>query len=223
MSSKLVNTSKAESGSTTKTENMGFSGGSKLGLIDKELLSKPVPLESASAFISAPNASFNKAQSSLASSSYQAQGYLRRFGGLGKAYAASLYGDQIDPGPISPVRVNLPPHTSYDEKPPKSVEADYQAGQVPCVHNVSTNHHLPVAFGFDGGADSPPPKKGLANSSNDPNFDYKGVTVADYEIQRPDPDSAWHQGEVEDFFQTLAKEEETEILSHRRVHTQSAA
>lgn len=63
----------------------------------------------------------------------------------------------------------------------------------------------------------------MANSINDPNFDYKGVSAADYEIQRPDPDSAWHQGEVEDFFQDLAKEENAEILFHRRVHTQSAA
>ncbi|KAK4691944.1 hypothetical protein P7C71_g5168, partial [Lecanoromycetidae sp. Uapishka_2] len=222
MSSKLANTVNVEITSAMRSENSIFSGAAKLGPVGKEVSPTVTPSSSTPAFKSAPSESLNKAQSSLASSSYQAQGYLPQFGGATKAYAASLYGDRIDQAPHSPVRVNLPPQTSYDEKGSKSGQPGYPAYEGTPVHNISINQNTPVNFGFDGGADAPS-LQGAANSSNDPNFDYKGVTVADYEIQRPDPESSWHQGEVEDFFQDLAKAEETEILSHRRIDTQSAA
>lgn len=224
MSSKLTYTSRTEeTAHTASTENMASGGAAKLGIIGKEPPSKGVPSSSVSAFKSAPKASLSKAQSSLASSLYQAHGYLPQFGGAGKAYAASLYGERSDQGLPSPARVRLPPYVSYEEKQTTLAPSSYQTYQGTNVHSLSSNHHTPVNFGFDGGADSPPVKKGIANSSNNAIFDYKGVTAADYEIQRPDPDSAWHQGEVEDFFQELAKDEESEIVSHRQVNTQSAA
>ncbi len=220
-SSKLANDYNSEATRIADMKDPASNGGANLGFFGSFK-----PVSSASVLKSAPNTSLSKAQSSLASSPYQAQGYLPQFGGAGKAHAASLYGGhggRSDQALPSPVRVSLPSYTSYEDKQTTFAQPSYHTYQGADVHNIPTNHHTPVNFGFDGGADSPPAKKGIANSSNDPKFDYKGVTVADYEIQRPDPDSAWHQGEVEDFFQELAKEEETEILSHRRGNTQSAA
>ena len=167
----------------------------------------------------APNTLLNKAQSSLASSSYQAQGFLPHHGGAGKASVASLYSDQAPP---SPVRVSLPSQASYGDKPIISPQLSCDTHEGANIYNASTILHNSVNFGFDGGADAPPAKD-LLNSSNDPDYDYQGVTVADFEIKRPDPDSAWHKGEVEDFFRDLAQEEETDIMSRRRENTQSAA
>lgn len=209
--------------SNTNTENKAIRGAAKLVGTGKDASVQASTSKSTLATRPASNVSLSKAQSSLASSSYQAQGYLPQFCGAGKAYTASLCGDRIDQAPPSTVRVNLPPHTSYEGNSNKTERGSYQAYQGADVHGVSTKYHAPITFGFDGGADAPPAKTAMANSINDPNFDYKGVSAADYEIQRPDPDSAWHQGEVEDFFQDLAKEENAEILFHRRVHTQSAA
>ena len=89
---------------------------------------------------------------------------------------------------------------------------------------------MPVNFGFDGGfdggSDVPAPEKNDAPTSNqhtNPNFDYKGVTTADYEIQRPDPNNEWHRGEVEDFFRDLAEKEQKEMSDHNRADTKRAA
>lgn len=85
---------------------------------------------------------------------------------------------------------------------------------------------MPVNFGFDGGSDAPAPEKNDAPTSNqhtNPNFDYKGVTTADYEIQRPDSNNEWHRGEVEDFFRDLAEKEQKEMSDHNRADTKRAA
>ena len=49
-----------------------------------------------------------------------------------------------------------------------------------------------------------------------PGFDYKGVTHADYEVKREDPNTTWHKGEVDDLFQELAIKEREEIRHHRQ-------
>ena len=170
-----------------------------------------------SPFKSLPNASINKAQASLASSKYQVHGFLPHSGGTGSA-TSFIFHDPSSQIPHSPVRVRIPSHETHRGRETVLASPNYRNQPTQSVHGITTDHHLPVNFGFDGGADSPTANNTNAASSNqhtDPNFDYRGVTTADYETQRKDCDSTWHQGRVEDFFQELGKREQKEILAHR--------
>lgn len=170
-----------------------------------------------SPFKSLPNASVNKAQASLASSKYQVHGFLPHSGGTGSATSSSFH-DPSSQLPHSPIRVSIPcPETQCSRGNPLASPSS----QVPPTHSVygvPRDHQLPVNFGFDGGTDSPTANNNNAATSNqhtDPNFDYRGVTTADYKTQRQECDSTWHQGRVEDFFQELGESEQKEILAHR--------
>ena len=168
----------------------------------------------------APNVAVSKAQSSLASSTYQAHAHLPQFGGAGKAHASSVYREQ---GSQRIPQVRLPSEDSYIDK---QYALEASSNRIHSPSTASTAYHNPVNFGYDGGRDSPPPKP-TVNSQNQqstrPAFDTMGVTLADYEIQRGDTNNAWHHGAVDDFFQDLRVRELETIASHQRVNTQSAA
>lgn len=170
-----------------------------------------------------PNLTASKAQSSLASSTYQAHGYLPLFDGAGKAHTSSVYREQgIQP---LPPQVRLPSEASYGDRLLSAETSNHQTRGL-SAHAASTTYHNTVNFGYDGGRDSPPPK--ITNAPEDkqssrPAFDTMGVTLADYDNKREDTNNAWHHGVVDDFFQDLREEELQNIASHQRVNTQSAA
>lgn len=172
--------------------------------------------DSVSLFKSEPDASVSKAPSSLASSSYQAHGYLPQFDGAGRAHAASLHQHQGNEPPSQQVRVSLPSSTSYAGSQKASTPSAYQDHCDPSTNNPTAAYLTPVTFGYDGGSDAKPSCDNDASktgSQSHPNFDYKGVTAADYEIQRESPDNEWHRGEVEDYFQEKAAEEHQKMAS----------
>ena len=168
------------------------------------------------------NVAVSKAQSSLASSTYQAHAHLPQFEGAGKAHASSVYHGQ---GTQRLPQVRLPSEDSYTDRQ-YTAEASANRINSSGTRTASTTYHNPVNFGYDGGRDSPPPKA-TVNSKNQqssrPAFDFMGVTLADYEIQRGDTNNAWHHGAVDDFFQNLRERELETIASHQRVNKQSAA
>ena len=187
-----------------------------------ELYTTSGPSSSASLSRINPNLAVGKAQSSLASSTYQAHGYLPQFDGAGKAHTSSVYREQgIQPLP----QVRLPSEALYSDRQHIAETSRYQ-NHGPSAYTASTTYHNPVNFGYDGGRDSPPPKTTKVpkdQPSTRPVLDYMGVTHADYDIKREDTNNAWHHGAVEDFFQNFREHELKTIASHQRVNTQSAA
>ena len=172
---------------------------------------------STSPFKSLPNASINKAQASLASSKYQVHGFLPHFGNTGST-TSSPFHDPSSQLPHSPTRVNIPFHDAQRGREKGPASPYYGNPPAQSVYGVPRDHQLPVNFGLDGGADSPAANninEASSNQHTDPNFDYRGVTTADYETQRKDCDNTWHQGKVEDFFQELGEREKKDILAHR--------
>ncbi|CAD6591607.1 MAG: hypothetical protein ASARMPREDX12_005276 [Alectoria sarmentosa] len=180
------------------------------------------PPSSASLARRNPNLAVSKALSSLASSTYQAHGYLPQFDGAGKAHTSSVYREQgIQPLP----QVRLPSEALCGDKQTAHEIANYQI-HGPSASTASTTYHNPVNLGYDGGRDSPPPKTTDVpkhKQSSRPAFDSMGVTLADFDNQREDTNNAWHHGAVEDFFQDLREQELQTIASHQRGNTQSAA
>lgn len=173
--------------------------------------------------ITKPNVAVGKAQSSLASSTYQAHGYLPQFDGAGKAQTSSVYREQgIRPAP----HVQLPSEAVYSDKQSPTDTSNHQVNG-PSAYNASTTYHNSVNFGYDGGRDSPPLKN--PNTLQDPRdkqpsqpmFDTMGVTVADFDKQRESTNNRWHQGNVKDFFHDLREHERLTITSHQRANHQT--
>ena len=171
-----------------------------------------------------PNLAVGKAQSSLASSPYQAHGHLPQFDGAGKAQTSSVYREQgIQPVP----HVHLPSETSYSDRQSPADTPNHRVNG-PSVYTASTTYHNSVNFGYDGGRDSPPLKN--PNTPNDPKdkqpsqsaFDTMGVTQADFDKQRESTNNRWHHGAVKDFFQDLREKERLIIASHQRSNHQKS-
>lgn len=205
-------------------ENTSSYGGRNSGVIGNGLFVKGRPAAAASSYKFDPNTAINKARSSLASSTYQAHGYLPNFDGASKAHTSSLYHDQTNQPP-SPVRVNLPSPAFYGGRQDLRTSSTRQFLGGSSAKKLSAPYHVPVNYGFDGGSDAPVAKNDATckdKQAEHKDFDYMGVTPDDYETHREDPNNAWHQGAVEDFFQDLA-EQESELMSRQRVNTQSAA
>jgi len=183
--------------------------------------------DSASLFKSKPDAAVSKAPSSLASSSYQAHGYLPQFDGAGKSHTASLHQYQGNGPPSQQVRVILPSSTSYAGSRMAPIPSTCQDCDDPSADNRTAAYLTPVNFGYDGGSDARPPAMNDAStitSQSHPKFDHKGVTAADYEIQRESPNNEWHRGAVEDYFQEIAANERQEMTSvHQYTTTKSHA
>ena len=171
-----------------------------------------------SPFKSLANASLSNAQASLASAKYQAHGLSLNFESAGNAYGSTRHHESNRWPHFSPIRVNIPScHALHRGTTPLS-SSSYQDQAIAHAYGASANPRIQVNFGLDGGAESPASKTAEAsrsNQDNDPNFDYRGVTTADYEIHRKDHDNSWHMGKVEDFFQDLSEMEHEEILAHR--------
>ena len=205
--------------SDAKAINTTRQGNKENKTTDAKPSSREVRSSSMSSFKSHPNVSVSKAQSLSSSYMYQAQNSTTRFNGAGKTDIAVTHPNQSNQLPLSLVRVNLPSHGTYASRQAilaTSTQGDYGNGS---GFKTSANHYIPVNFGLDGGADSPiPHQDGAANSNQhtNPNFDYKGVTTADYEINRGNPENQWHRGEVKDFFERLAAEEQKEIKAHQQ-------
>lgn len=180
------------------------------------------PTSSASLGRINPNLTVSKAQSSLASSTYQAHGHLPPFDGTGKAHTSSVYREQRNQ---QLPQVQLPSEDSYNDRQ-HTAEASSDQNQGPGARIASTVYHNQVNFGYDGGRDSPPPTTTVNSKdqqSTRPAFDYMGVTLADYENQRGDTNNAWHHGAVDDFFDDLRGRELETIASHQRVNNRGAA
>ena len=170
-----------------------------------------------------PNLTVGKAQSSLASSPYQAHGHLPQFDGAGKAQTSSVYREQgVQPLP----HVHLPSETSYSDKQSPGDTSDHRVNG-PSAHTASTTYHSSVNFGYDGGRDSPPlknpntpkdPKDPKDKQPSQPAFDMMGVTQADFNKQRESTNNAWHQGNVKDFFQDLREKECSIIAPQQRAN-----
>lgn len=179
------------------------------------------PSSSASLARANPNLAASKAQSSLASSTYQAHGYLPLFDGAGKAHTSSVYREQgIQPLP----QVRLPSEALCGSRQHATKTSDHEVHS-PSAYTASMTYHNSVNFGYDGGRDSPPPKttnNPIDKQSSRPKFDTMGLTLADYDNQREDTNNAWHHGAVEDFFQDLREQELKKVASHQSVNTQSA-
>ena len=207
--------------SENKGNNASNDGGNAGG-IGNGLYATIHPSSSASLARTNPDLAVGKAQSSLASATYQAHGYLPQFDGAGKAHTSSLYREQgIQPLP----QVRLPSEALYSDRQHTAETSSHQ-NHGPSAYTASTTYHNSVNFGYDGGRDSPPAKTTNApkdQQSTHPAFDYMGLTLADYDNQRGDTNNAWHHGAVEDFFQDLREQELKTIASHQRVNTQSAA
>ena len=179
------------------------------------------PPSSASLARMPPNLAASKAQSSLASSTYQAHGHLPQFDGAGKAHTSSVYREQgIQPLP----QVRLPSEVSHSDRHYANETSSNQISG-PSVRTAST-YHKSVNFGYDGGRDSPPLKTTVNTNDQQsvrPAIDYKGVTLVDNENQRGDTNNTWHHEAVEDFSQDVRGAELKKITFHQRVNTQSAA
>ena len=225
LADKMYGTKRAQANSTERqSENKGNTVSYKYGNI-ATIATGPyanVHPSPASLTTSNLNIAVNKAQSSLASSNYQAHGYLPQFDGAGKAHTSSVYREQgIQPLP----QVRLPPEASYGARYPVA-EASSSQIHGSSAFTASTTYHSPVNFGYDGGRDSPPPKtKNVPKDkqSSRPVFDSMDVTLADYDNQRQDTNNAWHHGAVEDFFHDLREQELQNIASHQRGNAHSAA
>lgn len=226
LADKINGTKRAQANSTEKqSENKGNAVSYKYdntGTIASGLYVNVRPSSSASLARTNPNLAVNKAQSSLASSTYQAHGYLPQFDGAGKAHTSTVYREQgIQPVP----QVRLPSEALYGDRQPAAQISSNQIHGL-SAYTASTTYHSPVNFGYDGGRDSPPPKTENVpkdKQSSRPAFDLMGVTPADYDNQRQDTNNAWHHGAVEDFFQDLSEQELQTIASHQRGNTRGAA
>ena len=174
-------TKRTHANMTENLENRGITHSHKFG--DTSITgSRPSangrPPSSASIAGTITNLAVSKAQSSLASSTYQAHGYLPQFEGAGKAHTSSVYRDQgIQPLP----HVRLPSEASYSQKKHATGTSSDQIHDSNS-NNAPTPYHNSVYFGYDGGRDSPPPK--TTNVPKDqqptrPEFDFMGVTPAD--------------------------------------------
>lgn len=222
LADKINRTKRAQADSTEKQFEYKGNAPHKYGNVASGPYANNRPPSSTPLARTNPNLAVNKAQSSLASSTYQAHGYLPQFDGAGKAHTSSVYREQgIQPLP----QVRLPSEALYSDGKHAAETSSHQM-HGPSAYTGATTYHNPVNFGYDGGRDSPPPRNKDApkdKQSSRPAFDTMGVTLADYDTQREDTNNAWHHGAVEDFFQDLREQELQTIASHQRVNTQSAA
>ena len=87
------------------------------------------------------------------------------------------------------------------------------------AYDAAAALYTPISFGLDGGTDPQPQSKEdkpMTAQETHPDFDFRGVTLADYETKREDPNNAWHKGEVEDFFRELSVKERQQIQDYQR-------
>ena len=173
-----------------------------------------------------PSLATNKASSSLASSAYQAQGYLPPYDGAGKARAASIYQQQPNRAQYKKPHIHLPLSSSYAQHD----HSDGKSVQRSSIDQASYNAnacYIPATFGYDGSGDPPADddtagRKGKAKAQGNSSFEYKGVTTSDFDQHRPDHDNEWHRGNVNDFFRDLHEKEVRNMMARQRKNTKTA-
>ena len=174
----------------------------------------------ASALKSDPHTAITNVQSSLMSAD-QAHYYLSQSNEAEAVHTASPYPqwDRISPSQNQRMNVGFPYATFSNAHTTTHVNSAFR-DQDDTNHCIpSSPRHMPVSFGYDGGADSQTSQTKQESKTPEqrrPDFDYRGVTHADYEVMREDPNTTWHKGEVDDLFQELATKEREEIESHRQ-------
>lgn len=174
----------------------------------------------------APILNTKKANSSLASSVYQARGYLPLYHGAGRERAASIYRQQSHHPQHKKARVNLPNSSSLAQQEHSAGRSDQGTSLGRYSYNADARY-LPTTFGYDGSEDPPTNDdatsgQGKANEKEQKSFDCKGVTTACFDQPRPDTDNEWHRSAVDDFFRELHKNEVRHMMARQRKNTKTA-
>lgn len=169
------------------------------------------------------NVRLSKAQSSLSASAYQAQGHLPQYNGSGQAHVSSVLNQNVSCQAQRSLALNVACQdgallrSTSSRAPPVRYEQE--------TYGCANVRNLAVTFGYDGSGDAADkkeiPKPGMPNGHNNRNFDYRGVTVADYKPTRSDPNSSWHRGQVDDFFEDIAAKE-AERMKKARANNKTA-
>ena len=180
-----------------------------------------------SPFKSDPDTSITKALSTLASSSHAATGFLSPNSEVQKPYAASSQPRQFHDSPSEHphVRADLSSSSPSTAPQPTPTSSASYGRRTPGKHNSAVNQHIPMSFGLDGGSDQQiggDEQGSKTTTQKHADFDYKGVTHADYDIKREDPNNEWHKGAVEDYFQDLAARERQEIAVHQQFSSKAS-
>ena len=169
----------------------------------------------------------NKTNSSLASSAYNASGYLPPYDGMGKERAAFIYQRQLKQKPDRKPRVNLPASSSHARPDQSDERSDQRRSMSQALYNVDVRR-MPAILGYDGSEDPLPEDdstrlKGKGKEKVDcSSSDYKDVTSADFDHHRPDHDNEWHRGAVNDFFRELHEKEVRYMMARQRKNTKTA-
>ena len=168
----------------------------------------------------------NKSGFSLASSTYQAQGFLPRFEGAGTAHTASVYRQHGYERPHQHPRVNLPPSSSFQDTP-MADESSMQATNPLSDCDPLSGNKPPLPFSIDGAGDlldleEPKSNNETAKEKIIPPFDSRGVTTADFTASRPDPNNPNHRMAVNDFFSNLHEKEVKHIMAMKRKNAKTA-
>ena len=168
-----------------------------------------------------------KAASSLASSAYHASGYLPQYDGAGKAHTSTVHQQHGVPISHRQAKVNLPHRSSYDEHPSLGGTRNGRASFDSNSSYDKRSHWTATPFGLDGSGESPSKNEGPTGAPKDKGkgkqkeFDTMGVTRADFDQQRADPNNAWHHGQVTDLFNEIAEEENAYMITRMRQNTKT--
>ena len=168
-----------------------------------------------------------KARSSLAASVYHASGYLPQYDGAGRAHTSTIHQQNGNGSHHRQARVNLPEHSSYEDRPAPLRSKSHYANNRGSIarHSYSTS----LSLGLDGSGESPSENNPVAlekntkdSRINEQRFDTMGVTTADFHQQRPNPNNAWHHGQVDDLFKDIAEQEAEYMIVRKRQNTKTA-
>ena len=172
-----------------------------------------------------------KAPSSLAASAYHANGYLPQYDGAGKAKTSTVHQQHGVPVAHRQAKVNLPQRSSYDNQPSSQDTRSYPASSNshPSSYNRDADWRS-ISFGLDGSGDAPSKSENtLPTSDNNSSewkgkqkgFDTKGVTKADFDLQRADPHNPEHHSKVTGLFNKIAEEEAAYMATRKRQNTKT--
>ena len=166
-----------------------------------------------------------KSSSSLASSSYQARGYLPLYEGAGKAHTSSIY----QQSGLSMLR-NFP-RVRLPIEPPKRLQCHPDANSLHFADSALADtlsisiHSRPLAVGFDGSGDTPAGLGKDNGKSKEDRADSSSVihtvTKADFHTQRADPNNPLHRSIVNEFFKDLYEKETKQMMALQRKKTKT--
>ena len=179
-----------------------------------------------SALKSDPNISVTKAHTSLRPTCNQSRASLSYIDVIAGDEAATQSCDHHGESKSQQAQISSTLSTVQESLQINPMLSTYQSRGCQNIPEAMAAHHTSVHFGLDGGADSIPPqiqKDSEPNSQKKADFDYQGVTLADFEIKREDPNNTWHKGAVDDFFAELAAKERREVMASQQSSTTKSA